>query len=694
MAGALGVLVLAEHGAEVIKVEPPEGDPYRRYSGSMPLLRSRTTATMDDLPGLVADADVVVESVPVIDWDAAHAANPSLILLSCPAYPTGHRLARRPGWDALVQATSGLMWEQPGWRPGPVFLHLPVPSIGASWLVSTGILAALSERERTGVGRHVETSLYQGALLATTQLWQEVEHGGRAYHEIMAKTYPPGIHQTMAYECANGEWLHLSIISGLTPLKSIDEVIDLPSPTDGERRARFRSLDRGMLIEAFRAANHAVEAIVPAHEILSHPQTVANGTVATVGGAAQMAVPIHLLATPGRVGVSAAARSAPPAATGVAVGAPLAGLRVVDVGQYLAGPFAPMILADLGADVVKVEPVTGDAMRGTAKAFIGCQRGKRSIALDLKHPTGHEVALRLIGGADVVHHNMTRGVATRLGIDYDACRSVRPDVIYCNTYAYGPGEPLGRFGGLDPIFQASAGIEYEAGAVAAGGDPLYLRFGLCDTANAMLSVVGVLLALVHRQRTGEGQELWTSLHDAGLYMAADAWIRSDGTPAERPHLDAGQHGLSPRYRLYETQGGGWICIAAVGDAQWARLREVVGEDVEAGFLTKTARLWHLTLDDAGVPNEIPLDTNEGEAVLHDDDNVRLGLVMEHDHAVLGTLRQFGKLLSSSTEPGPPPLVGQHSRELLREVGYRDGDIDALVGAGVIYEPDDTYRWTT
>ena len=124
-------------------------------------------------------------------------------------------------------------------------------------------------------------------------------------------------------------------------------------------------------------------------------------------------------------------------------------------------------------------------------------------------------------------------LATRLGIDYAACRRLRPDIIYCNTYAYGLDDPLGRFGGLDPLYQASAGLEYEGAAVHEGNEPLYLRFGMCDASNALLSVVGVLIALLHRQRTGEGQELWTSLHDGGLIFSSDVWLGPDGAPWDR-----------------------------------------------------------------------------------------------------------------------------------------------------------------
>src|SRR5581483_1200698 len=157
----------------------------------------------------------------------------------------------------------------------------------------------------------------------------------------------------------------------------------------------------------------------------------------------------------------------------------LDGVRVLDFGQYLAGPFGPMILADLGADVIKVEPVAGDGMRMAPTPFFGCQRGKRDIALNIKDPEGLDLALDLVRNADIVHHNMTKGTAARLGLDYEACRAVNPEVVYCNTYAYGLEGPLSHFGGLDPLYQASAGLEHEAGAVQHGHDPIYYRYGMC-----------------------------------------------------------------------------------------------------------------------------------------------------------------------------------------------------------------------
>ncbi len=342
IAGPLGVMLLAEQGADVIKVEPPGGDPFRAYSGYSVWNRSRRSVTVDlkrpegleAMLRLADDADVLVETYRPgvtdrlgIGYDALHARNPKLVYCSCPGYPEGHRFAQRPGYDALVQASSGQQWEQPGWRMGPIFLHMPMPSMGAAFLVPTGILAALVAREETGRGQHVTTSLYQGSMLYTTQVWQHVEKAPAAFHDLMGKTYPPGIHQQMLFEVANGEWVHASVMSGLTPKKSQDELLGLDDPPDpltfltmpAEERERFTvkrreaylDHDRDELVAEFQANNHAIEAVITMEEALGagghpHPQLVANGMVAEVedpelGTTTQIGVPINLLGTPGAI---------------------------------------------------------------------------------------------------------------------------------------------------------------------------------------------------------------------------------------------------------------------------------------------------------------------------------------------------------------------------------------------------------
>jgi crotonobetainyl-CoA:carnitine CoA-transferase CaiB-like acyl-CoA transferase len=397
----------------------------------------------------------------------------------------------------------------------------------------------------------------------------------------------------------------------------------------------------------------------------------------------------------------------------------LEGVVVIDFGQYLAGPFGPMILSDLGADVIKVEPVTGDGMRMVNQPFFGCSRGKRDIGLNIKTDAGKRIALELVERADIVHHNMTAGVAKRLGIAYDDCKRVNPDVVYCNTWAYGLEGPLAHFGGLDPLFQAAAGLEYEAGPVHAGNAPLYIRFGMTDTANAMLSVVGCLTALYHQRRTGEGQELWTSLLDGAAMLSSDALL-VDGESVPRPQLDADQCGIDACYRLYRTNDD-WIQIAAVQPREFEALCRALGlpellddsrfidaagrrehrQQLEAllapRFATRTAIVWSRVLDDAGVPNEIPRETHAGESVLFDSDNERLGMVADYEHPIVGHMRQFGELVQFSDTPGrifgPPPLVGQHTKDILGWLGYTDEEMQALKDDGIVYWPDENYAWT-
>jgi crotonobetainyl-CoA:carnitine CoA-transferase CaiB-like acyl-CoA transferase len=342
IAGALGVLMLAEQDADVIKVEPPGGDPFRDYSGYAVWNRSRRSVTIDlkRPEGLAAfhkladDADVLVETFRPgvtdrlgIGYDALHERNPRLVYCSCPAYPAGHRLAQRPGYDALVQASSGQQWEQPGWRLGPIFLHVPLPSMASMFLVPSGILAALIARETTGRGQHVRTSLFQGVLLYTTQIWTHIEHASAGFFGTMVKSYPPGVHQEMIFEVANNEFVHTSIMSGLAPIKTQDEILGLPEASDPShylmlspeerakltplRREAYRKQDREKLIAEFRENNHAIDAIVTMEETLGangspNAQLAANGMIATVedpelGPTTQVGIPLHMGSTPGRI---------------------------------------------------------------------------------------------------------------------------------------------------------------------------------------------------------------------------------------------------------------------------------------------------------------------------------------------------------------------------------------------------------
>ncbi len=332
IAGPLGVLQLAEHGADVIKIEPPGGRADHRSPASRVYNRSRRSLTLDlDQPdgrrvfrGLCTTADVVVEAFAPgkmaawgLDYDPLRAEFPRLVYCSVPAWPSGSRLEGLPGYEALVHARTGQQWETTSFRTGPVFLHSPVASFGATMLVPTAIMAALIARDRTGRGQHVEVSLLQGVLSLTTQNWNWTDRGSFQ----LAKSHPPGIHQGSIYECANGEWIHAAMQAGVTPTRTEADVLgleevsfaDLFSMSPDERAAyergkrdAYKRRDRDELVEEFHAAGLGAEAIVAPHEKFDHPQLRATGSVVEVvdpevGPTTQVGVTIFLDRTPGEV---------------------------------------------------------------------------------------------------------------------------------------------------------------------------------------------------------------------------------------------------------------------------------------------------------------------------------------------------------------------------------------------------------
>jgi crotonobetainyl-CoA:carnitine CoA-transferase CaiB-like acyl-CoA transferase len=253
--------------------------------------------------------------------------------------------------------------------------------------------------------------------------------------------------------------------------------------------------------------------------------------------------------------------------------------------------------------------------------------------------------------------------------------------------------------------------------VAEGNPPLWYRYGHGDVAAAIPSVTALLIALYHRNRTGVGQSMWASLLHGAMLYTSDSHLAADGTPSPRPTLDREQLGLDALYRLYETQDG-WLQLAAVRDEHWPSLcralqREELADDprfataaartahraeltafLSEAFLSDLATNWRRALRAAGVPAEISVDTWDGETVLFDDELVRAGLVAQYEHPLLGRVRQFGNLVTFSGTPGrqerATPMRGEHTREILTELGYDDRAIDDLGARGIVTWPDDEY----
>jgi crotonobetainyl-CoA:carnitine CoA-transferase CaiB-like acyl-CoA transferase len=302
-------------------------------------------------------------------------------------------------------------------------------------------------------------------------------------------------------------------------------------------------------------------------------------------------------------------------------------------------------------------------------------------------------------------------VAERLKIDYATLRGIKPDLVYTHAPAYGTHGPKAEMGGYDQLFQAIGGLEYMNGGE--GNPPIWVRFGCVDHGDALLSAVGTILALYHRERTGEGQFVDTSLLNAGLWYNADAFVTDRAGVRRRPSVDRHQTGLGADYRLYETREG-WLCVAALFDEEWRRFcevagkpelardaryhthhdrvdhRDALGEILEPVFRTRTAEDWFARLDAAGVPCEV---ANEGywRRFLTDPEALEAGRVVAYyQEDLAGILHQFGRTIRFSETPqviqGPPPALGAHTRQILTELGYDEAAQRELQAKGVILDP--------
>lgn len=383
----------------------------------------------------------------------------------------------------------------------------------------------------------------------------------------------------------------------------------------------------------------------------------------------------------------------------------LQGIRVLDFGIFLAGPFTDRILADLGADVIKVEDITGDPGRGLSVSGTCVNKGKRSLAVNLKTPEGLEIIRRLVPSVDVVHHNMRLGVAERLGIGYEQLRPLNPRLIYCHSSGYGAAGPRAYHPTFEPLHSAISGmLTLTAGE---GNEPMtyltHLDFGV-----GLNGALAILMALIERTQSGEGQFLETPQTAAGMLCGSDVFFH-DGVPSDFLRLDARQTGHGPLNRLYETAEG-WICIACNSQAEWERLcaalkrpdlrvddrfRTAAGRRgcgdalsaiLEEAFQVDTAAAWFERLDAAGVPCELP-GAFRGNDFLRSPRNLASGLVAQYDRSTLGPMTEIGVTVRLSETPGvnqgPAPALGEHTQEILREMGYDEAQIAAWERKGVI-----------
>lgn len=759
--GSFATMFLSDHGARVIRVVDTH-DTAPRRGGYLVWDRGKACIRLDfaqlgpdagdapqspqaDFVKLVRSADILVEDFApsserqrMVDADWLTGLNPRLIHCSITAYGKHGPWKDEPPIDVLVMARMGILGSQPGFRPAPVHVVHPLPSSGAAILANLGIAASLLAREQTGRGRKVDTSLMGGALLYHPKVTGEhIENRG-------FQTHPSGSAPFYSnYECADGEYVqlgcvHEKFINIAAGLFGLTEALKDPRFGNG-RTPQTDEADlecRALVAQAVKTKPYAEwakifeESDVPfarcqvSEDSMADPQVQFNNMVVDLpdpelGTVTQMGVPIHFSETPGRiqgprVPPSQAATTLPDDLTDVASMAndpsqagpfdpPLKGIRILEITNLIAGPTGGRLLADLGADVIKFEPLTGDISRPIGRTyFFNVNANKRSVSVDTRTPEGKEVVQKIAASADALLANLRPHATERMGIG----TAINPRLIETHLTGYGWTGPYSKRPGIDPLAQGLMGLQRAQGGKE--NPPVFpAQLAPTDYTTGAMGALGTILAIYARTRTGVVQRVDSNLLNGGAVLSSEWFTRYEGKP-ERPLADQGQYGLNPFHRLYQVSDG-WIYVVAETEAErHAMCKAVDGEAMlsEHGdasgmshpidtplaqalaerFSTVKADDILNRLNAAGVPCT-PALPGDSEIFLEGPHAAANDMIATYDHAWAGKLLvawryvQFGNTLP--TEGKVTPLLGEQNRDVLREVGFSEAAIAELYDKGVV-----------
>ncbi len=802
MPGSLCTLVMADYGAEVIKAEPPGGDPFRFHPAWISWNRGKKGIVLDlgsptgreQAIQLAGQVDVLVESFrpgDMADWglsyDALSQLHPGLVYCSITGFGQDGPLRRVRGYEGVVAAKAGRMLNLEGQpnRDGPVYSAVQTGSWHASQAAVRGILSALRVRELCGRGQWVQTSIVQ--TLASPHD-NNVGDGGLVNMQLRRQDpdrFPlrprgRGL-SSIGYvpvRTSDGTWLqhanqrvphiqgHLKAI-GLGRLLEDERFARVPALNFENQELLRREIlksqeektaDEWMEIY-LQDGNIAAEPYRTSVQAMEHPAVVANGSVVTiddprVGPMRTLAPLVDLKDTPGEpsgpapdVGqhnaealerlqqTSAAANGRRPDGDAAEAPAhPLSGITVLDLATIQAGPYGAALLADLGARVIKVDATDrrlDEGRRSTAVAIADARTyaGKEGIQIDLQTAEGKEIIHKLIAQADVLSHNFRLGVPERLQVDWETCRKINPRLIHIWMGTYGEYGEHARRPGAHPIPGAIMGgamrqmgrgmppppeqvMDMEA-TVEATRWVMKSNWGPDQNTSPGVATA-VLLGLRARDVTGKGQPIHVTMLNANAWTNADEYYDH----ANRPSIvapDEEIHGLHALYRLYRAAQG-WVFLGCLFQEEWEAFCRAVGRaellddgrfaspkarqanddaliaEISAIFSGRSAAEWEELLTRADVGCVQADEALEGDFYADHPHARANALSVEVEHPHIGKYRRYGGLVEFSLTPGiyrTSIQVGQHTRPLLRELGYDDGEIEELGGRGIVQWADAT-----
>jgi crotonobetainyl-CoA:carnitine CoA-transferase CaiB-like acyl-CoA transferase len=732
LAGSMAAMMLADFGAQVLKLQRPDDDWLGRPPGHVARNRNKYTLSQDvaapearsRVDELLAGADVAVfDQGPAelarlgLDAPTLGPRHPRLVHLWTPPFGGRGRWSDLPAHHAMLTGLTGTAFRQGSYEDRPVWHVTPLAHYAQSILAAAAAGAALFARGQSGHGQAVTVS----GLHAMAQTHCPISLVG-APPPARGKSIggAPGY---QLYQCADGEWLFLGTLlahffqralklldlAGVDPLEAAAAIQaklsrrprdhwlalfyanDIPAAPVGHREDWLKS-------EIIRSNDLGV--------ILDHP---ALGPVEMPGVGAKLDATPGVVrrfaeaATRERLVAFAAPRTAP-AKPAEPRGLPLAGIRVLDLGTLIAGPFAASILANFGADVVKIEPPEGDPLRPSGGLFVQYNRGGRGLGLDLKQPAGQRLFFDLARRADVVMDNFRLGVRERLGITYEALRAVNPRIISCSANTYGSKSADARRPGFDTLLQARSGL-----MAAQGGEdqePVYHTMPVTDVATAALSAFAVIAALNAREITGEGQNIETSLAAASSMYQFDELTTYAGRP---PNPLGGRDclGVAALDRYYACRDG-WLTLACRTPEHFAAVARALDRwewmdrwSASAAFTQPRdgalASAIAAALADRPRDEALELLTGAGvpaAPVLRDDEARRTADLWEnnyyepHTHPLAGELIASGGFAEFDGHTARfsrlDPRLGEHGLEVLTEYGVSLERIIELSEQGVIF----------